>query len=244
MKSTRGVFFDLGGTLFSNHEVARVSMPVLIEAADRLGVEGGLQKIAPVFVDATRTTNERYVGRKSYLHREMLLETIRAMAGHFGQEVDAEFLEWFYTEQRSAMVSDVALRPDCLDTLRALRERGLGLVIVSNVDDDYLEPIMQNLGLAPFFDHWISSESAGSCKPDAGIFLRALEVGGYRPDEVVFVGDSRVHDVQGAGAVGMLTVLLAKGGLSHLDDAEHESEPDHVIKSLAELLPIVDARQG
>jgi len=242
MEPARGIFFDLGGTLFSNHEVARVSMPVLIDAAERLGVTGGLREIAPVFVEATRATNERYVGRKSYLHREMLLETIQAMARHFGHEVESDFLEWFYTEQRAAMVSQVVLRPDCVDTLRALRERGLGLVIVSNVDDDYLEPIMQNLGLAPLFDHWISSQSAGSCKPDAGIFLRALEVAGLGPEEVVFVGDSRVHDVQGARAVGMSTVLLAQGGRSHLDDAEHESEPDEVIKSLAELLPIVDQR--
>lgn len=241
MTRTKAIFFDLGGTLFSNHEVARVSMPVLVETGERLGVEGGLGRIVPVFLEVTRSVNERYVGRKAYLHREMLLETVRELAKGLGSEADDAFAEWFYTTQRAAMVSELVLRPDCLETLTALRDRGLKLVVVSNVDNDYLEPIMQNLGLAPLFDGWISSESAGSCKPDSGIFLEALRSVECKPQEVIFVGDSRVHDVQGALAVGMAAVLLAKGGRSHLDDEDHASEPDHVIGSLAELLPIVDA---
>jgi HAD superfamily hydrolase (TIGR01509 family) len=241
MTRARAIYFDLGGTLFSNHEVARVSIPVLLAAGERLGVEGGLEKIVPAFLEATRVTNERYVSRKSYLHREMLFETIHAFARGLDREADDAFLEWFYLEQRTAMVNDVALRPDCLETLTALRARGLVLVVVSNVDNDYLEPIMQNLGLAPLFDHWISSESAGSCKPDSGIFQQALALSDHRAEEVIFVGDSRVHDVQGARAMGMKTVLLAEGGRSQLDDAAHTSEPDHVIRSLAELLPIADS---
>jgi FMN phosphatase YigB (HAD superfamily) len=56
------------------------------------------------------------------------------------------------------------------------------------------------------------------------------------------VGDSRIHDIQGAAALGMTTVLLAEeGGASHLDDEDFEVNPDHVISRLSELLPVVEA---
>jgi putative hydrolase of the HAD superfamily len=140
------------------------------------------------------------------------------------------------------MVGGLQLRDDCIDTLRALRDKGFTLSIVSNIDNDFLEGMLHSLELKPLFDHWISSESARSCKPDARIFECALEQAGCSAGETVFVGDSRIHDIQGAAALGMTTVLLAEeGGASHLDDEDFEVNPDHVISRLSELLPAVGA---
>jgi putative hydrolase of the HAD superfamily len=96
-----------------------------------------------------------------------------------------------------------------------------------------------NFGIEPYFDHFVSSETAQSCKPDAGIFRAALERVDCRPEEAVFVGDSRVHDIQGASRVGIPSVLISEsGGVSHLDDETFEVDPEHVIGSLSELLEI------
>ncbi len=58
---------------------------------------------------------------------------------------------------------------------------------------------------------------------------------------MVFVGDSRIHDIQGARALGMTTVLLAEQhGVSHLDDADSEIEPDYTISALSELLELAE----
>ena len=46
---TRAVFFDLGGTLFSNRQIPLACMPELEEAARRLGVEGGVAGIGRAF---------------------------------------------------------------------------------------------------------------------------------------------------------------------------------------------------
>ncbi len=217
----RAVFFDLGGTLFSNHEVVRVCIPLLEEASVRLGLEKGLQKIAPAFMQATKVANLDYVDRRFYLHRDLLMDTVRGMVRTMGFDPTPEFVDWFYCSQRAAVTGDVVLREDCLSTLEALRSRGLKLSILSNADDDYLDPMMENLGLAPFFDYWVSSEAAGSCKPDSGIFENALQKLGMEPGEVLFVGDSRVHDVQGASSAGLTSALIAeRGGVSPLDDSD------------------------
>jgi HAD superfamily hydrolase (TIGR01509 family) len=241
--SIRAVFFDLGGTLFSNRNIPGASMPVLVEAAERLGVDGGVAKLGSAFLRATRQVNEAYKRRPFYLHRDLFLDTARALTHELGHEASPAFLEWFYEAQRRVMTTRMVLRDDCLETLATLRSRGYLLSLVSNIDDDYLEPMLDQLALRSAFHHWTSSEEAGSCKPDPGIFHHALAKAGCRIEEVVFVGDSRVHDVQGARDLGMTCVLISEeGGTSHLDDADHAIQPDHQIGTLSELCRLLPPR--
>lgn len=238
-KNVRAVFFDLGGTLFSNVQIPRVCTPALVAAADRLGLEGGLASIGKAFVEATQKVNAAYMKRPYYLHHDLFVDTARELVALLGLEDDPDFNEWFYVAQRDLMVDQIELREDCLETLAALRARGFLLSIVSNIDHDFLDPMIVNFGIEPYFDHFVSSETAQSCKPDAGIFRTALERVDCGPDEAVFVGDSRVHDIQGASGVGIRSVLISEhGGVSHLDDEDFPVEPEHIVSSLSELLEI------
>lgn len=235
----RAVFFDFGGTLFSNVQIPHVCTPALLGAAERLGLDGGLGKIGKPFIQATQAVNEAYLGKPFYLHRDLFVDTARELTQRVGREVDEAFNDWFYSAQRDLMVEGIVLRDDCQDTLAELRERGYLLSIVSNIDHDFLDPMVERLGLAPFFDELVSSETARSCKPDSGIFKVALERLGLTAGEVLFVGDSRIHDIQGASGVGMRSALLhEQGGVSHLDDIEFPVNPDYEIATLADLLAI------
>ena len=243
MDGIRAIFFDLGGTLFSNRQIPVACMPVLEEAARRLGLEDGIAGIARAFVDATRLTNESYLKRPYYLHRDLFLDTAARLLEALDREASDEFNQWFYEAQRAVITEQMVLREDCLETLDALRAGGFQLSIVSNIDDDFLDPMLENLGLRPYFDHWISSEAARSCKPDAGIFRQALQRAGCASEEAIFVGDSRIHDIQGARAVGIRAILITEeGGVSHLDDENFRADPDHVIAELSEVKEIVGAR--
>jgi putative hydrolase of the HAD superfamily len=239
----RAVFFDLGGTLFSNLAIPRVNGPTIIEAGRRLGVDGDFAEIGIAYVIAAREVNDLYMRRPYYSHRDHFYDTYRVFAKNFGQEATDEFLEWFYESQREAMLQGITLREDCDATLRALRNNGKVLSIVSNIDEDYLSGWLKNLDLESLFDHWVSSEVAQSCKPDPKIFEHAMRQAGCTAEEVLFVGDSRIHDIQGARALGMTTVLLdEKGATSHLDDIDFEAEPDYVVSTLAELLELPEVR--
>jgi len=240
----RAVFFDLGGTLFSNVQIPRVCTPVLEAAAERLGIEGGLAGIGRAFVEATQSVNSAYLKQPYYLHRDLFIDTGRELLRILGRDEDADFCEWFYAAQRDVMIDQIELREDCHATLAALRERGFLLSVVSNIDHDFLDPMIVNFGIESLFDHFVSSETARSCKPDPGIFRTALGRVDCRPEEVVFVGDSRVHDIQGASGVGIRSVLInERGGVSHLDDAEFAVDPDYVVGELSGLLEI-DVLQG
>jgi len=113
--------------------------------------------------------------------------------------------------------------------------------IVSNIDDDYIVPLLARTGLAPHFDYWVSSERARSCKPHAGIYRLALTHSGFQPHEVLFVGDSFVNDVEGPRRLGMRTALLT----ADLAD-DPPAGADVYIATLSALLPLLnpDGRRG
>lgn len=102
--------------------------------------------------------------------------------------------------------------PEVAATLRALRERGSALVVVSNWDVS-LHDVLARAGLAALVDAVVTSAETGSVKPDPAIFHHALErAGGVAPAEAVHVGDTVAADVAGARAAGVRAVLVVRAG--------------------------------
>ncbi|MEO8247320.1 MAG: HAD-IA family hydrolase [Chloroflexota bacterium] len=128
--------------------------------------------------------------------------------------------------------------PDAYELLPALRERGITIGAVSNWVWD-LPELLHALDLVRYFDFIVASARVGFEKPHRGIFEYALERAGVAPDEAIHVGDHVDADVAGATALGIGAVLI--------DRRERHLEtplPAGVtrITSLAELLPLIDAR--
>ena len=144
------------------------------------------------------------------------------------------------------MVEYLPIRDECKDTLQSLRDKGLYLSIVSNIDDDYLDPLVDKHDLHDYLDHWTSSEEAQSCKPDTAIYHYCLKKAGLHKDEVLFVGDSLHHDVAGAAAVGMRSVRIVEEGVATplTQGLKVTADPTFEITSLDELIPIVEQANG
>ena len=94
--------------------------------------------------------------------------------------------------------------------------------------------------LAPFI---IVSEEAGYAKPDPRIFRDALKATGLTAsEEVMFVGDNPVADIDGAKRFGMKAAWLRRARQYPLD----LQPPDHTIDHITELwnipcMPMCDA---
>jgi FMN phosphatase YigB (HAD superfamily) len=115
-------------------------MAVIEEAARRLSLNLPLREVGLAYRDASRAANARMTQRDYYLHSDLFEDTFVEFAQRLEREVDNELLEWFKAAQRDALLDNMALRSDCLETLSELKSRGLYLSIVSNIDDDYLVP--------------------------------------------------------------------------------------------------------
>ena len=125
--------------------------------------------------------------------------------------------------------------PETWEVITRLRQSGrFRLGVLSNADNDFLEPLLGRLDLP--FDAILSSESARVYKPEAATFqqiLASLDVGA---EESLYVGDSQFDDVQGAKGVGMRVAWVNRGGAS--PDPSLPA-PDYMVSDLLEVLDIL-----
>ena len=236
LSAPHAVFFDFAGTLFSDRALRDVHLAQLRFVADTIGVNASDAELRASYREGMGVAYRSIATRPYYLHRELFGAAFVAMAQSLGGEFGHDQVERAVDRQYAATIDGAELRSDCLDTLRELRRRGLHVQIVSNIDDEQLDGLVQRLGLASAIDAWTSSEAAQSCKPDPAIYQYALQKAGCEPADVLFVGDSAVHDITGPAALGMSTALLVADARPGAPDAS----PDFVIEHLGQVVEIVE----
>ncbi len=237
MSAIRAVLFDFGGTLYDYACLETAERESLLDLVQAAGIEAEPLAIARAYRDAMRAVFRAYLPRDYYLHRDLFRDAAAGMLEALGGRADEKALFGYRRRQWERHARDFRLREGVPETLRALRERGLHLGIVSNIDEDQLEHLGELAGLQEYFDSILSSEEAGSCKPDPGIFAEALRRAGCAPAEALFVGDTVRQDVAGANRAGMRSVLLW-----HRDDRpppDLEPRPHHVIRHIPDILDLL-----
>lgn len=143
----------------------------------------------------------------------------------------------------------VRLDEDAHGVLHKLFEK-YKLGLVSNFAiPECVSTLLEKFGLNAFFDTIVISGNINRRKPSPEIFQKALRELHVNPSEAVFVGDTPSMDVKGAKAVGMKAILIMRR-TSALDmpklfvwqppTDEIIYEPDKIIKSLTELLDMID----
>ena len=236
MTSTRAVLFDFGGTLYDYRDLERGSRESLRAFVDWHGATVEDAALVAAYRQALRKVFYDYLPRPFYHHRDMFRDALQELAREIGLEVRAELLDRHQALQRQLQARDFRLRDGVVATLGELRRRGLHVGMVSNIDQDHLDHLLAIAGIGEHFHSLLSSEVAGSCKPDQGFFRQALERAGCEPGATLFVGDSLSQDIVGANRAGMRSVLIWSG------DAEPpvvDERPAHVIRAIPEILDLL-----
>ncbi|MDQ3643889.1 MAG: HAD-IA family hydrolase [Actinomycetota bacterium] len=134
---------------------------------------------------------------------------------------------------RRAMVASLEFTAfsDAEPALRALRDRGLRLVAVSNWDCS-LPVWLDSAGIGALLDGVVCSAEVGAAKPSPAIFRAGLAIAGVQAGEALHVGDSMFNDVEGARAAGIRAVLVARDGCSGSSGVE-------CVRSLEEVASLI-----
>ncbi len=114
--------------------------------------------------------------------------------------------------------------------LRTLHAAGLKIGLISN-SHRCLDSFQTHFALEGLFSVAVSSHEHGYLKPHPSIFEAALRAVEAEPAEAVMVGDSLLHDVEGARRLGMRGILVARAGGAIADCPADVT----VIRSLDEL---------
>ena len=154
-----------------------------------------------------------------------------AVAGHerHGEALDA---------YREFWVQATHTDPEAAPMLRALKERGIKLGVLSSTmwPGAWHEEWLRRDGVLDLFDGVTWSSDLEFTKPHPEAFRAALDaVGGPDPARSVYVGDRPYDDISGAKAVGMRAVLVPHSDIPANQQVPVDVEPDAVIQRLADL---------
>jgi putative hydrolase of the HAD superfamily len=209
----KAVFFDLYNTLLTYdppREVieARILQDFGIEASPEALLRPILTADEFIYQEHARSSiskrsKEETMALYTQYHGIVLQEAGLAAS----QEVILGILgKWMSFDLKMVLYDDV------VPALTNLKERGLILGLISNVDRD-IAPLYQRLGLSDWLKVMVTSQEVGFNKPQPEIFLAALKEAGVKPPEAIYVGDQYQIDVVGANGVGMRGILLDRNSL-------------------------------
>lgn len=206
----RAVTFDATGTLFHVPRLAPIYQDVLARhgiEAELDDLRGLIPRVWQEFACIVDMNRDRFAshpeGARGWWRR-----FLERLCEHLGAAPPSPFAAAeLYARFGRGDAYD--LFPEVPATLAALRRRGLSLAVISNWDHR-LPGVLEDLGLAPWFDTVVYSAREGVEKPHPQIFERALAELGREPAEVLHVGDRLREDVEGALAVGMEALLLVR----------------------------------
>ena len=231
--ATQAVFFDAAGTLIKPTNSVGQSYAAIAENYGLRVAPAELFNRFRVCFDSAAPL--AFPGAApatiSVLEQDWWKQLVRRIFEPFGpfDRFDAYFDELFAYFARPASWE---LYPEAIETLRALRERGLELAVVSNFDSR-LRNILEGLGAASWFDGIFVSSAVGYAKPDRRIFDFVIKSRQLVATNVLHVGDSVTNDIGGATNAGVKAILVDRKGA-------HEADTIPRVASLNEILAYLD----
>lgn len=134
---------------------------------------------------------------------EMTFEEIITKIMHTFTHFDEAFLNQISKRRRDTLVNVFhSYRPDIIDMLQALKERGIKIALITNCYFEERDAIIHS-ELFKYFDVALMSCEVGIIKPDRAIFDRCLQELELNAAECLYVGDGGSHELEAASAIGM-----------------------------------------
>lgn len=130
-----------------------------------------------------------------------------------------------------------------LPCLEALRSSGLRLGLLSDLPPPRKTAL---LGLEGRFDAILCSEDSGALKPSRKPFLALAEALGAEPSSILYVGNKREFDIEGAKAAGMMAALMGRGNAPEADFVfrRWEELTAWILERTGEISPATPLRPG
>ena len=201
-KRYAAIFFDLDGTLVSEHAGEREARLAAGGEARRLGLCGA----GPAeFADAADAAYAEIMAEYGHSWPQWITDavwlgrTLDRLDAPEQRECDLEKVAEAYKRER---IMHMAAVEGAREAVEAGQRHG-PVAVISN----YTEPALQRrkldaAGLAGHFEHIFISGEVGYSKPDPRIFEHAAEALGVPVGECIHIGNSWESDIEGALSAG------------------------------------------
>ena len=243
--SIQAVFFDMGGTIDTygyTRELRLERTPELqqrlLDAGIVLGlsdeklyevVSSGLARYHAWSLESLEELPSQRVWSEFILSEHPEVHTVLIPAA----EDLMCYLETRYYERN--------LRPEVPATLEAIKQLGLKIGLISNVNSRGQVPTnLTEYKLRHYFDPIVLSSEYGRRKPDPAIFHYAARLANVPTSRCLYVGDRIARDILGARKAGFRLAVQINHDFQH-GEVDEGATPDFVINQMTELIDIVRA---
>ncbi|HET6614824.1 MAG TPA: HAD family hydrolase [Dehalococcoidia bacterium] len=245
----RAIIFDLGHTLWDIGdsrdalERAYVQMHATLCARldrDDLPEPAALQRaVYDVLVASSKTYFSEGPNLDQPPSHVWIDRGCRALGIELDEPLLREITPPIFASERDALTCGEGT----LDAVRDLHARGYVLGCVTNTlaDTATIRAMLRDDGFEELMTSVVVSADEGWRKPHPSLFEKALRETGVAPDDAVFVGDSPLHDIGGAKAVGMHAVLTQQYVARPYEG--FDPQPDAIISHLRELHDVINHLQ-
>jgi phosphoglycolate phosphatase len=145
----------------------------------------------------------------------------------------AEALDIFLKFYAQNLCVATVTYPNVTTTLKALKEKGYCLAIVTNKPFVFVEPILKGLEMDGLFELILGGDSLSVKKPDPAPLLHVCEQLDVSVEACVMVGDSK-NDILAANACAMQSVGVTYG--YNYGESISVYEPTMVVDDFGDLL--------
>lgn len=200
--SYKQIFFDLDHTLW---DFETNSKETLQDMFNEFGLPGKGVPDFKAFHQTYAVHNEKMWERfrKGFINREELqwkrmwltLLDFKIADESLVQRISGRYLEVLPTKTN--------LFPDTIETLDYLTEKKYPLHLITNGFEKTQQQKIARSHIDHYFTCIVTSEVAGSLKPNRGIFDYALRKTNCAPDEALMIGDTLDVDILGAKNAGI-----------------------------------------
>jgi 2-haloalkanoic acid dehalogenase type II len=242
MKQFEAILFDLGDTLIyfdgdwpTVFERARQAM---LASLQKSGLGVGQEFLDDFYARMQAYYRERDTEFIEYTTHYVLCSTLKEWGfGDTPDEVLAQALNDFHSVTQAHWIPE----SDAIPTLKALKEMGYRLALISNAADDRnTQVLVDKAGVRSYFEMVLSSAAEGIRKPNPRIFQRALERMGVAPEQAAMVGDTLGADILGAKNAGIFSIWITRRANTSANRAHADTiTPDARISALSELLALL-----
>ncbi len=219
----KAILFDLDNTLIDfvrfKKECSKAAIRAMIEAGLGMEEEKASALLFKMYDDF------------GWENQQIFEKFLRKVSG----KIDYRILANGIAAYRRVKAGHMEPYPRIMETLIKLKSKGLILGIVSDAPRMQAWLRLAETNISEFFDVVIALEDTGRLKPSRMPFKQAIKKLGFKPEEILFVGDNPERDIKGAKRVGMKTALAEYGQL-----IKGKSKPDFVLKKPVDLQKVVE----
>jgi pyrophosphatase PpaX len=216
MKNFDAALFDIDGTLLDTTEFVYGSFRSSL--LTHMHKEFTWEEISPVLGKSLKECYQLLSGLEMVDH---LIEGHRAFQN---QEIHLQLVKAY---------------PQAVETLSQLRDNGIRIAAVTSRGGENLLKTLKIGGIAPYLEMVVTDTDVKIHKPDPEGIMKALTFLHIPPERAVMIGDTNIDILAGKNA-GVKTIGVTYGFHSR---RVIEANPDYVVDTVAEVLPVILGKQ-